>query len=66
MLADIAGLPPSAVSAYPAFTRVVSFAGKPDMETFKFVKGWNYDMVELRVTARKAEWTKGKHIGFSR
>lgn len=48
----------------PPFGRVVNFAGRPDMEKFKFAKEWKYDAVELRVTAEKEDWALGKNIGF--
>lgn len=48
----------------PQFGKVVNFAGKPDVEKFRFAKEWKYDTVELRVTAEKANWAQGKHIGF--
>ena len=48
----------------PPFERVINFAGNPDGEKFEFVKEWNYDAVELRVTAEKADWDQGKNISF--
>lgn len=46
----------------PKFKKVINFAGNPDMRKFEFVKEWNYDTVELRVTAETGEWAKGKNI----
>ena len=48
----------------PKFERVVNFAGKPDLEKFRFVKDWKYDEVELRVTAAEGDWARGKNISF--
>lgn len=48
----------------PAFRKVINFAGNPDLLKFEFVKDWNYDGVELRVTAEKGDWAQGKKIGF--
>jgi hypothetical protein len=48
----------------PKFRRVINFAGKPDLPKFEFVKTWDYDEVELKVTAEKEEWGQGKNIGY--
>ena len=48
----------------PQFGKVVNFAGEPDSEKFNFLKEWEYDTVELRVTTEEADWARGKHIDF--
>lgn len=48
----------------PRFRKVINFAGNPDLRKFDFAKEWNYDSVELRVTAGKEEWALGKNICF--
>lgn len=48
----------------PQFKKVINFAGNPDLHKFEFAKDWNYDTVELRVTADKGEWAQGKNISF--
>ena len=48
----------------PEFRKAVNFAGNPNLRKFKFIKEWNYDSVELRVTADKGEWAQGKNICF--
>lgn len=46
----------------PKFRKVINFAGNPDSWKFEFVKKWNYDSVELKVTADKGDWVQGKNI----
>lgn len=48
----------------PQFRKVINFAGNPDSWKFGFVKEWNYDTVELKVTAKEGNWAKEKNIGF--
>lgn len=48
----------------PEFRKVVNFAGNPELQKFEFVKDWNYDTVELKVTVDKGEWAQGKNISF--
>ena len=48
----------------PKFRKVINFAGNPDLPKFEFVKDWNYDEVELRVTVDKGDWAQGKNISF--
>lgn len=48
----------------PQFAKVINFAGNPDLPKFEFVKDWDYDKVELKVTADKENWAQGKNIGF--
>lgn len=48
----------------PEFKRVINFSGDPDLPKFEFVKEWNHDTVELKVTAEKGDWAKGKNISF--
>lgn len=48
----------------PPFGKVINFAGNPDSEKFKFIKEWNYDAAELRVTVEKADWEQGKNISL--
>lgn len=48
----------------PQFRKVINFAGNPDSWKFGFVKEWNYDTVELRVTAKEGDWAKGKNVSF--
>lgn len=48
----------------PSFEKVINFAGNPELEKFAFVKKWNYDTVELRVTAEAGEWEEGTNIRF--
>ena len=49
-------------SVRPRFERVINFAGDPDQEKFKFVKNWSYDAVQMRTTAKSADWAEGKNI----
>lgn len=48
----------------PKYGKVINFAGNPDHKKFEFVKSWNYDSVELRVTANEGKWAQGKNICF--
>lgn len=48
----------------PRFGKVINFAGNPDLWKFEFVKKWEYDSVELRVTVDKGEWAQGKKVSF--
>ena len=50
----------------PKFGKVINFAGRPDAYSTKwdFLKGWNYDTVELRITADKDDWAQGKNVSF--
>lgn len=48
----------------PKFRKVINFAGNPNMRKFEFVKEWNYEAVELKVTVDEGEWAQGKNIGF--
>lgn len=48
----------------PKFRKVINFAGNPDSWKFGFVKEWNYNTVELKVTADKGEWAREKNIDF--
>lgn len=48
----------------PRFRKIINFAGNSDSEKWKFLKEWNYDAVELRITADKADWTQGKNISL--
>lgn len=48
----------------PKFRKVINFAGNPDSWKFSFVKDWNYDSVELKVTVDTGDWAQGKNIGF--
>lgn len=48
----------------PEFKKVINFAGNPDLPKFEFVKEWNHDTVELKVTIDKGDWAKGKNISF--
>ncbi|MCI8978633.1 MAG: sugar transferase [Lachnospiraceae bacterium] len=52
------------VTVRPKFRKVINFAGDPDSWKFEFVKKWNYDSVELKVTAGKVDWAQGKNISF--
>ena len=49
----------------PKFRKIVNFAGNPDLPKFEFVKYWNYDTVELKVTTEQSDWAKGRNITFS-
>lgn len=49
---------------FPEFRKVINFAGNPELQKFKFVKDWNYDAVELKVTVDKGDWAQGKNISF--
>lgn len=49
-------------SVRPKFGKVINFAGNPDSDKFKFAKEWSHDAVELRVTAKQADWAQGKNI----
>lgn len=51
-------------SVRPKFRKVINFAGSLDSWKFGFAKNWNYDSVELKVTADKGEWAQGKNISF--
>ena len=51
-------------AVHPKFEKVINFAGDAESEKFAFVKEWNYDAVELRITANQADWAQGKNIGF--
>lgn len=51
-------------SVKPKYRRVINFSGNPELDKFKFAKEWNYDAVELRVTADQADWAQGKNIRF--
>lgn len=51
-------------TSLPEFRKVINFAGNPDLQKFEFVKDWNYDAVELRVTVDKGDWALGKNISF--
>lgn len=48
----------------PKFRKVINFAGNPDSWKFGFVKNWDYDSVELKVTADKGEWAQGNNISL--
>lgn len=48
----------------PRFGKKINFAGNPDYEKFAFVKNWDYDAVELDVTANRGDWAQGKNIKF--
>lgn len=48
----------------PKFGKAINFAGNPDLQKFEFVKEWKYDAVELRITAKEADWAQGKNIRF--
>ena len=48
----------------PRFEKKINFAGNPELEKFSFVKQWNYDSVELDVTANEGDWAQGKNIKF--
>lgn len=48
----------------PAFRKVVNFAGNPDSWKWAFAKEWNYNSVELKVTADKGDWAQGKNVSF--
>lgn len=52
------------VETLPRFERVVSFASDVDIPKFSFAKEWKYESVRMAVTAREAEWGKGKNIEF--
>lgn len=52
------------VTFRPGFRKVINFAGNPDTWKFGFVKNWNFDSVELRVTAEKGDWAKEKNVSF--
>ena len=48
----------------PRFRKAIHFAGNPDSWKFGFVKNWNYNAVEMTVTAEEGAWAKGKNINF--
>ena len=48
----------------PQFKKVINFAGNPDNPKFDFVKKWNYNEVELSITASDGGWTQGRNISF--
>lgn len=48
----------------PKFRNTINFAGDPESWKFEFVKAWNYETVELKVTANKGEWANGKNVSF--
>lgn len=48
----------------PKFRKVINFAGNTDSWKFGFVKSWNYDTVELKVTSNKGEWADGRNVDF--
>lgn len=48
----------------PKFGKIINFAGNPDSEKWRFLKKWNYDKVELRITTDKADWAQGKNISL--
>lgn len=48
----------------PKFGRVINFAGNVMEPKFVFAREWNYDEVELRVTAKDADWAQGNNIRF--
>ena len=50
----------------PQFQKKINFAANVSSIDRPFVRGWNYDKVELSVTAKREDcgWAKGKNIGF--
>lgn len=46
----------------PKFEKIINFAGNPDSWKFDFVKSWDYDTVELKVTADKGEWANERNV----
>lgn len=50
----------------PKFNKKINFAADVTTIDRPFVRDWNYDTVELSVTANvgEYEWAKGKNIGF--
>lgn len=53
-------------SVRPKFGKVINFAGRASSEKSKwaFLREWNYDAVELRITADREDWALGKNISF--
>lgn len=49
----------------PKFGRVINFAGSiSKTKKFVFIKEWNSETVELRITGKKEDWAQGKNISF--
>lgn len=51
-------------SISPIYKKTINFAGNPDSPKFDFVKKWNYENVELAITARDGGWAQKKNISF--
>ena len=50
----------------PNFQRKMHFIANVSSVYRPFVRNWNYDTVQLSVTAKESdcEWARGKNIGF--
>lgn len=49
----------------PTFRKVMHLIGNPDKDAkAEFCRNWNYDAVQLAVTADRGDWAQGKNIRF--